>query len=76
MVPANAYGTLKTLSIRKMTPEAVAIMGRNVEKMPSALSIHERRGHSAALREKSVFRSKQSHWVIELVNRFLRLEYY
>jgi hypothetical protein len=72
MVPPNAYGTLKSLNIRKMTPEAVAVMGRNVEKMPSALgvalSIHELRGPSTAPSDQSVLGSREPHFVLELVS--------
>jgi hypothetical protein len=70
VVPPNAYGSIETISIRELTPEAVAIMARNFEKMPStsgtAFSMHELRGPSAAPNEESVFGSREPHFMLEI----------
>lgn len=45
IVPPNVYGAVKTISIPALTPEEVAIMARNFEKMPAtdgaAFCMHE-----------------------------------
>jgi hypothetical protein len=73
MVPTEAYGSLKTISVRKITDEVGAVIGRNLEKMPlsigAALSIHDLHGPSASLNEGSVFGSREPHFMIELVRR-------
>src|SRR5271168_5303289 len=35
VVPQNAYGSVETISIRELNPEAIGVIARNLEKMPS-----------------------------------------
>jgi hypothetical protein len=70
LIPQNAYGSVETISLRELNPEAIAVIARNVEKMPSvngaAFFIHELRGPSAAANIESVFGSREPHMVVEL----------
>lgn len=70
-VPPNAYGSIKTISIRELTPETMEIMARNIEKMPltngTAFSMHELRGLSASPNEDSVFGSREPHMMLEII---------
>jgi hypothetical protein len=71
VVPKSAYGTIRTISLRRLDDQAIAVMGRNLEKMPSIagsnFAIHDLRGQSARPTEDSVFGSRESHFVLELV---------
>ena len=71
VVPPNAYGSIETISIRGFTPEAVAIMARNFEKMPTtngtAFSMHELRGPSVGPHAESVFGSREPHQMLEII---------
>ena len=71
VVPQNAYGSVETISIRELNPEAVAVIARNLEKMPSvdgaSFFIHELRGPSAAPNPESVFGSREPHMVLEII---------
>ena len=70
-VPPNAYGSIETMSIRDMTPEAINIIARNIGKMPSTIgtgySMHELRGPSAAPNTESVFGSREPHMMLEII---------
>ena len=70
-VPPSAYGSIETISIRELTPEAISVIARNVEKMPSAsgtgFSIHELRGPSAASNPASIFGSREPHMMLEII---------
>ncbi|OBT42515.1 hypothetical protein VE00_06233 [Pseudogymnoascus sp. WSF 3629] len=71
-VPQRAYGTCQTVSIRKLNEDATEILGRAFEKMPSSfgtsLGVHELRGPSAAPNPKSVFASREPHFMLELIS--------
>jgi hypothetical protein len=71
IVPPKAYGSVETISIRELNPEAIAVIARNIERMPSvngaSLVIHELRGPSAAPNSESVFGSREPHMVLELI---------
>ena len=71
VVPTSIYGTVKTTSVRSITSEIIQIIGRNAEKMPTRfgaqLVIHELRGPSAVPKTDSVFGSRESHFVLELI---------
>jgi hypothetical protein len=70
-VPPNAYGSIETISIRDLTPEAIEIMARNIERMPStngtSFSMHELRGPSASPNADSVFGSREPHMMLEII---------
>lgn len=70
-VPPNAYGSIETISIRELTPEAIETMAQNIEKMPStngtSFSMHELRGPSAAPNAESVFGSREPHMMLEII---------
>jgi len=71
MVPPNAYGSIETISIRKLNAEALAVIARNIEKMPQVdganFFMHELRGPSAAPNPESIFGSREPHMVLELI---------
>ncbi|KAE9368178.1 D-lactate dehydrogenase [Stipitochalara longipes BDJ] len=70
-IPPNAYGSIETISIRELNPEAIAVITRNIEKMPSVngacFFIHELRGPSAVPTSESTFGSREPHMVLELI---------
>ena len=71
IVPPNAYGSIETISIRELNPEAIAVIARNMKEMPSvdgaSFVMHELRGPSAAPNSESVFGSRESHFVLEII---------
>ena len=71
IVPSSAYGSVETISIRELNPEAITVIGRNIEKMPlvngASFIIHELRGPSAAPNSESVFGSREPHMVLEII---------
>ena len=71
VVPPNAYGSVETISIRELNREAVAVIARNIEKMPSvngaSFIMHELRGRSAAPNFESIFGSREPHIVLEII---------
>jgi hypothetical protein len=71
MVPHSAYGTSRTHSLRTMSTEATAVIGRNLENMPSnpatMLSIHELRGLSSVPDAGSVFGTREPHYMLEIL---------
>jgi hypothetical protein len=71
VVPPNANGSIETISIRELTPEAATIIARNLEKMPSTygtgFSMHELRGPSASPNAESVFGSREPHMMMEII---------
>ena len=64
-------GSVGTISIRDLNEEAIAVIARNVEKMPAVngagFFIHELRGPSAAPNPESVFGSREPHMVLEII---------
>ncbi|KAG0652452.1 Gibberella pigment 3 [Hyphodiscus hymeniophilus] len=70
-VPPNAYGSIETMSIRGMTPEAIEIIARNIQRMPStagtSFSMHELRGSSAVPKADSIFASREPHMMLEII---------
>jgi hypothetical protein len=71
LVPPNAYGSIETISIRELNPEAIAVITRNIEKMPSingaCFIMHELRGPSAAPTSESIFGAREPHMVLEII---------
>lgn len=72
VVPPQAYGSSRTVSVRMLTDEVVDIIGRNIAKMPADMatnfSVHWLRGGaSAAPNTESVFGAREPHFVLELI---------
>ena len=71
LVPSSAYGSTGTISVRELSPEVMAIIGRNLEKMPShsgcGFSIHQLRKPIEEVHTDSVFGSREPHFMIEFI---------
>ncbi|KAE8146650.1 hypothetical protein BDV25DRAFT_46997 [Aspergillus avenaceus] len=71
LVPNSAYGSTRTLNIRRTTPEVARAIGSSLAKMPSdpvtMLSVHQLRGPSAAPKENSVFGTREPHFMLEII---------
>ncbi|KAH8599401.1 D-lactate dehydrogenase [Bisporella sp. PMI_857] len=71
LVPAHAYGSLRTISLRSLTEEVLDLIVSNCEKMPTAngngFCMHELRGPSSKPKSDSVFAAREPHYVIEII---------
>ena len=71
-IPPVAYGSCRTINIRKWTKETSQILSRGIHRMPSlfgtAFSLHELRGPSAAPNPDSVFAAREPHFMLEFIS--------
>jgi Berberine and berberine like len=69
--PKVAYGRNCTVSLHKLTAEAITVIGREIASMPedrsTLLSIHQLRGPSEAANAKSVFGARTAHYCLEFI---------
>lgn len=70
-VPKSAYGRDCTVSVARLTDEAVSVIGEHVAGMPTdpatLFSMHELRGKSTVARADSVFAARTPHFVLEMI---------
>jgi Berberine and berberine like len=69
--PKVAYGRNCTISLHKLTEEAITVIGREIASMPedrsTLLSIHQLRGSSEAANTNSVFGARTAHYCLEFI---------
>ncbi|CRG83597.1 hypothetical protein PISL3812_00951 [Talaromyces islandicus] len=71
LIPPSMYGSFRTHSVREMTQEVTECIGRALENMPkdpgTMLSIHQLRTLSETPASPSVFATRESHFMLEIV---------
>ncbi|KAF7327985.1 D-lactate dehydrogenase [Mycena kentingensis (nom. inval.)] len=72
VVPPYALGVgSRAVSVRKMSPGVVEVIGKHLALMPAdfgaAISVHELKGKSAVPTDSSVFGAREPHFMIELI---------
>lgn len=71
LAPKAEYGSGCTHNIRKISSKMAGILGNYLERMPSnpgaMLSFHQLRGKSASPDPKSVFGTREPHFMVEIL---------
>lgn len=67
----TVYGSSRSTNLREMNEEVTAVIGSALEKMPSDpaafFSIHQLRGPSAVSNSRSVFGTRDPHFMLEIL---------
>jgi hypothetical protein len=71
LIPSTMYGSFRTHSVKNMTQEVTACIGRSLEKLPAdpgtMFSIHQLRDTSETPASASVFSTREPHFILEIV---------